>query len=150
MIDLPHLAAKRYALRCLTLRGHFADELIAKMKVKKFPPDHIAIVVQEMTELGYINDQELLESAVRGYMSKKIGLRSIAYKLAQKGVPQDLIEEELQKYNADDEIESIQSLLATRYRQRDLTNKKERDKVIASLSRKGFSLPTILQVIKSL
>src|SRR5689334_15115753 len=100
MDETPFLAAKRYALRCLTLRGHFAAELAEKMRGKKFPEDHISAVIQEMSDLGYINDQELLESSVKGYMARKIGLRSIAYKLAKKGVCQDLIEEELQKYDS--------------------------------------------------
>lgn len=148
MDENPTLAAKRYALRCLTLRGHFSSELIEKMKEKKYPLDHIESVIEEMTALGYINDRQHLEAAVKSYLARRIGLRTIAYKLSQKGVPRDLIEEELAKYNDDAEKEAIESLITTRYKTRNLADKKDRDKVVASLARKGFPLGLILQVLR--
>ncbi len=48
----------------------------------------------------------------------------------------------------DNSKSSIEKLLDSRYRSRDLSDRKERDKVIAGLMRKGHDLKDIFEVLK--
>lgn len=96
-------------------------------------------VVEECLKLGYLNDEEWTKSFVRLQSARKLGPRAIAQKLAAKGISKVAAEEALKVSGSKEQQKAaIAKLLSTRYRKRDLSDYKEKRKVVASLIRRGF------------
>lgn len=130
--------AKRYLIRILSKKGYFSVELLKKLKQKGVEEGVAAQLVEEFTEKGYVDDEALKESFVQSRINKHESASRIKQKLRSRGVVAKQID-----YEEENAEESIAYLLKTRYRSRDLTDFHERQKVIASLMRKGFPFDLI-------
>lgn len=142
--DAPLATVKNYVVKRLSLRSFAVCELAKELRKKKVGENHIQTLLQEFSQLGYLNDETWLENFISACSRKKLGPHAIAQKLYQKGFPQSQIEPLIA---ALDPKESLAKLLATKYKNRDLSDYKERQKVIASLCRKGFPLEDILAAL---
>lgn len=97
----------------------------------------------KMEEQGYINDARLAETLAERYAgSKKWGPRRILQELYQKGIPMELAKEATEELDTDFS-ESVEYHLCSKYRGRDLSDRKEVQKVIQGLMRLGFDYDTI-------
>jgi regulatory protein len=99
-----------------------------------------------LVSLGVIDDEAWVASFVRS-QSKRCGLRIIQQKLRAKGISADT-----SSFAGDSpaaENEAILHLLNTRYRKKDLSQTKEKQKVIASLMRKGFAYQQIIAALQN-
>lgn len=140
----PLATVRSYVIRRLALRSFSTQELSTLLRKKKAAPELIEATVEEFLALGYLNDEAWLESFLAYCSRKKLSPHAIAQKLYQKGYSQTQIETITTPL---DTKASLTQLLATKYKNRDLANYKERQKVIASLSRKGFSLEDIFSAL---
>jgi len=142
--------AKQYVLKRLAMKSFFTGELISKLTECLISPQTISMIIRECKHLGYLNDETWLEGFINTCKARKLGPRAIAMKMKSKGVSQDLITHWIEKcVNPDEQQEAILKLLATRYRNRDLSNYKEKSKVIAALLRKGYEFSTIQKVLEA-
>ena len=142
--------AKQFALRKLTAVNLCSYELRASLIKYLVSADAAEEVIEECLRLGYINDDEWLTGFVRRLAAKKKSRMEIRMKLQGKGIPEEVFAPYLDALcGAEEILLSIQGLLATRYRNRDLSDFKERQKVIAALARKGFSYDQIAQCLAS-
>lgn len=131
---------KRYALYLLSCRSYFSSDLEAKLFEKGFSPSCASSVVAFCQEKGYLNDREKIEQLVAKERSKGKGARVIYAKLKQKKMaPIDFSEEEEEK--------ALFQWLAKHVHKVDLSNQLEKQKLIAKLLRRGFSLSMILQAL---
>lgn len=142
---------KAFVYKKLSQRGYSSHEM-KKLLIKQFVSqeliDHILL---ECENAGFINDESYLESFIRSGQIKKWGPEHITQKLMLKGFDRETIKLKLQVHDLPNErVTRIQALLQTRYKTRDLTVFKERQKVIASLIRKGFSFEDIHCTLKQL
>lgn len=140
----PLSKVKSYVIKRLALRSFSTVELKNDLRKKKVSPELIGAVLEEFIHLGYLNDEAWLESFLAGSARKKRGPQAIAQKLYQKGYSQSQIEAIVSGL---DQKEPLAKLMATKYRNRNLGDYKERQKVVASLCRKGFALDEILQAL---
>lgn len=139
--------AKRLAYRKLAMRSFYSKELAEQLIERGATSDVAQTVIKELTTLGYLNDREWIEGTIRSLLRRKYGPKAIAYKLSMKGIPEDEFSEFIEK-TAENQSEQITLLLESKYRLRDLTDFKERQKVIAAVLRKGFSLSEVIKVIE--
>ena len=136
--------AKNYAIRRLSLQGMLSTALVRALKDRLVSEKAIREAVGELTDLGFVNDEEWAASYVRSQNNKKVGPRAIAQKLAHKGVRGERLEQALEKSRDPEEQKIlIQSLLKSKYAKRNLSDFKEKQKVIASLVRRGFDMNII-------
>lgn len=101
------ILAYRYALRSLVGKSQFSFELhkrIVTYILKKEPTiettnaNKIANdIIDKLTELRYINDDNLVESYIRSQLNKGFGPRNIKLKLQRKGIKGSTIEDALAK-----------------------------------------------------
>ncbi|MFT4553054.1 MAG: regulatory protein [Chlamydiales bacterium] len=139
-------ACRKYALYLLNLRVYTAHNFKKKLLEKEYSLESSEKVVRECIERGYLNDRLWSESFVRVQKGRKYGQAIIAQKLKIKGIEEGLIAEVLEKYrDTDGDQENIRTLLETRYRNRNLEDPREKQKVIASLLRRGFDYTSILK-----
>ena len=110
--------------------------------------DRIAeLLVQELTEKGYIDDRAYCCAYVRQATgSKAYSVSRIQMELRQKGVPESVIEEILEEFSVDDTAAARQAL------NKKLRTGGERDynKLYAFLMRKGFSSETVRKVLQEI
>lgn len=135
---------KQFVFRKLAKKSYYSEELIQKLKDNLVSTYSTNLILDECRNAGYINDDQWVEDYIRSCKNRKIGPRNIANKLREKGVPTEIIEEKLSQN--DDTIsqkEAIIGLINTKYRLKNLSDFKEKNKVIASLMRKGFNFDEI-------
>jgi regulatory protein len=149
--DLEYRQTKNYVLRRLAAQSQSAVEMAKKLKEKFVSQGNADRVIEEFKQLGYLNDHEWLSSFVKSNKAKNKSSQMISMKLRTKGFPQPDIENVLSEVvDPESDKTSILHLLNTKYRQRNLSDFKEKQKVIAALVRRGFEFSGIKSVIDEL
>lgn len=149
MTSLAYSEARKLLYKKLGMRSCNTVELRVWLKEKGASEKDIETLLLECQNLGYVDDAQWLASFVRSQRAKRYGKRTIALKLMQKGFSHDDISHALAEEGEDEET-AIRHLLQNRYRSRDMRDPRERQKVIASLARRGFSFATIQKILASL
>lgn len=150
---LEYQQAKQYALKRLSQMSMPSTTLSKSLQQKLVSKPTITRIIHDLNAAGYLNDNEWIASFIRLQKGKKMGPKAIAQKLAAKGLPTDQLTDQLNESLADEQsrdeqIHSIQQLLKTRYRSRNLSKFDEKRKVIGSLARRGFDLDIILKSVQ--
>lgn len=145
---LEYRQARQYAIKRLSLLHMPSTTLIKSLTQRLVSEGTIQRLIEELCSLGYLNDQEWIASFIRVQSQRKMGPRAIARKLASKGLSAGQVETTLREsQTTDDQKHSIKQLLSKRYRMRNLSDFKERKKVVAALVRRGFDLSLVLDLV---
>jgi regulatory protein len=148
-VDLEYKCAKRYVLKRLSEKSLHSSELASALKLRLVTENNIKKIIVECKELGYLKDRDWIESFIRCQTSRRQGPQTIAMKLRKKGINEaDFIELIEKRANTECQQSSINHLLTTKYRLKNLKDYRERQKVISSLLRRGFELNVIISSIK--
>ncbi len=146
--ELEHKGAKLYTYKRLARQNLSSADLMRLLSLKGVSPEIAAQVVNEMQNLGYVNDDSWAEAFIRQQRQLKKGRLFIASKLRRKGFSTEQVDAWLSEQHQDySEDAAIRKLLSTKYHKRNLQDFKEKNKVIASLVRKGFSLNDVLKAL---
>ncbi|MBQ2437518.1 MAG: regulatory protein RecX, partial [Clostridia bacterium] len=138
------------ALDLLSMRDYsrreLSDKLVTKAWEKKEQKDmdlgslkqQASDICDRLEELGLLNEERFARSYVdelirRKHLSKS-GLKTA---LIQKGVQRDIIETVLEEVDVDP-VEQIRELLATKFKNRDLTDEKQKTRTVNALLRLGY------------
>lgn len=138
------------ALDLLSMRDYsrreLSDKLVTKAWEKKEQKDmdlgslkqQASDICDRLEELGLLNEERFARSYVdelirRKHLSKS-GLKTA---LIQKGVQRDIIETVLEEVDVDP-VEQIRELLATKFRNRDLSDEKQKTRTVNALLRLGY------------
>ncbi len=142
---------KGYVLWRLSQQSYHSEQLRKLLQGRFVQPPTIEKVIQELKGSGYLDDRAWLQGFMRG-QERRYGLPLILLKLRAKGLSSSTLQTLAAEWERDpqQEIEAIQHLLKTRYRSKDLTQYKEKQKVVAALLRKGYSFEQIHQAFISL
>lgn len=139
--------AMKFALNRLSMRGYTAHELGKLLKEKLVTETNRQAVIDACADYGYLHDEKWAEGYVRGQVARKQGPAAIRKKLQEKGFTHETISTLLDEVGDDLQKEVVQKILATRYRNRDHSDPRERNKTIGALLRKGYSLDLIKDVL---
>lgn len=105
-------------------------------------------IIEELEENGYINDNNYIERAVNEFIAlNNLSLKEVKYKLMNKGISSNLIEdyissheEEMQNY----EINSAKTIILKKQ------NSMDEDALMQFLVKKGYKTSNIKQAIELL
>ena len=147
--------AKRRAMHLLGGRDYGRNELIEKLK-NNYSEKTAVTVADLMCEYGYVNDDRYAEKLARQYITvRKYGKSRAALMMRQKLLDAQTIETALDKYTSDDITGEIAEILRKKYSDRlflgGIEGKKEMQKVIAALARRGYGyndIKTALYIIQ--
>lgn len=140
---LEYQRVKNYALRRLSVQGYHSFLLKKLLLERLVQPILAQKIIEELSALGYLDDQAWLESFMRSQL-KRYGVRAIMAKLQAKGFSSEYVQKIAQQWrNPIDEQQTIERLLQTRYRSKDIKQFKDKQKIIASLLRKGYPFDSI-------
>ena len=137
------------ALDLLSLRDYsrreLSDKLVTKAWEKKEQKDmdlgslkqQASDICDRLEELGLLNEERFARSYVDELIRRKHLSRSgLKTALIQKGVQRDIIETVLEEVDVDP-VEQIRELLATKFRNRDLSDEKQKTRTVNALLRLG-------------
>lgn len=102
-------------------------------------------VIENLKEIGYINDENYIERAVSEFVNlNNLSIRELKYKLQSKGIKADMIEDYI--YNHMDELEeyeinSAKNIIVKKQ------NSMEEQKLIQSLLKKGYRMDSVKKAI---
>ena len=119
-----------------------------RQKFKSDEGELLDEVIDELTSIGYINDEEYIEKAVKEYMNlKNLSIQEIEYKLISKGLRKDLIDTYIYQNKEtllDYEIKSAKNILLKK------ENIKEREETINYLRKKRYMEDSLKIVIEEI
>ena len=138
------------ALDLLSMRDYsrreLSDKLVTKAWEKKEQKDmdlgslkqQASDICDRLEELGLLNEERFARSYVdelirRKHLSKS-GLKTA---LLQKGAQRDIIETVLEEVDVDP-VEQIRELLATKFKNRDFSDEKQKTRTVNALLRLGY------------
>ena len=127
----------------------YHSEMLKKLLRNKCVQSHtIERVIQEFQEKGLLDDALWIQFFMQS-QQKRYGMKVILAKLYAKGLTKESLEKISEEWQHSSEEENIRRILETKYRRKDLSDYKERQKAFVYLSRKGYSFETIQQVLNS-
>ncbi len=116
------------------------------LEKKEFSPAAIEQAVIRLQELGYLDDAALAENFIAG--SKTLGRRAIEYKLREKGLARETIQEALEALDEDTQLAAAKALVAKQAQKyAGLEEKIRRRKLSEFLARRGFDWDTITEAL---
>ena len=140
------------AYRLLAYRDRSVNEIRDRLKRKEFQPAVIGSVVEELTKLGYLDDEKFA-AAWAGSLArnKKVGPRYILNALAKKGVDRTVAHNAVsglfdEPAAEENEIEALVEQKTSLYK-RSLTPLQKKKRIYNFLIRRGFSYHAVMQVI---
>lgn len=137
--------ARERAYYLLSYRDHSKTELYRKLLDSAREEIALSIVTM-VEEQGLINDEKYAAKLSKYYLeTKKWGARRAAMEMRRKGLDKSLIDEALAECEVDT-VAQITSIIEKKYSGR-LDDFKEKQKVIAALSRLGFDYSDIKMAI---
>lgn len=105
-------------------------------------------IIEELKEKKLINDQRFAQSFFENYCYNLKGPLFIRYQLEQKGINQTLINEQIERYSPDLEVDNIKKVLEKeQLRLRAYPVNKQKELIVQKLRRDGFSFGLIMQVV---
>lgn len=138
--------AKQYAVKCLARKQYLSHELKKKLSEVHVSESTVSKAIAHFTQLGYLNDKDWIQQFISKQSGRRYGPKAIAQKLRQKGVSGSQIPS-LQ--TPSDETKQVRQILQTRFKSRDLSIPKEKQRAIAFLLRRGFSFSLILDSVNA-
>ena len=129
--------ARERIVRLLRDRDYPEAELRRKLELSWYPEQCIAEALKWARERHYVDDRRFAENYIRWNGEGK-SRRRLMYDLGQKGISRELAEELLEEMPPDEEAQIRKELKKLNYRPEN-ADLKERQRIAAKLSRRGYS-----------
>ena len=141
---LPKRAVRR-AMNLLKEKSYTKIQLVQKLRDNFYCEDHIAAALSYVESYGYVDDFAYATDFII-YRASQLSKRQIEQKLMQKGIDGKVIAQAFEAFYADgNEIEEEQQIqyFLQKKGYSGIKDEKQKQKLIASLLRKGFSMEKI-------
>lgn len=140
-----YVAIRHKIIELLSKKDYSKKEILAKMYSYGYSNIYAEPIIDELTKKGYVDDKDYCLNLINSY-SKKYGVHKIKAKLYEKGIEKEVISECLREV----ELGSYDVILKylQKYDYKDLTEYKERQKIVNKLIYRGFELQDINYAIE--
>ena len=130
----------------LATREHSKKEIIDKLLKKGYQKDVAAAACFKLEEYHYVDDELFAKHFIE--QNKKYSRAMLENKLRQKGIAGDIVDNAFEQFDDLDEIELCEKQMRKYINSKDMTKEGSKEKLFASLARKGFKFDVIKQVFK--
>ena len=138
------------AVTLLSLRSRTEKEIADSLRRNAYPEKTIARVMARLLEAGYLSDAAFAASWAASRTSKGMGARRIRMELRQKGVSQNEIDSALSAIDEDDMLSGAIRTAEKAARGKDLSSPADRQKILASLARRGYDYAIARQALQAI
>lgn len=149
-------SCREKALRLLENSPHSVTGLKRKLyNTRKFSSQDIMAVIDDLLKAGLLNDRQFAEEYVQYLKSTSIGRFKAIFKLKTKGLPQDIINDVMDRLWQDDDDDFPRAIDAAKRKCSSLQGKdqpaiKKLQAIARFLSARGFSMDVIRRVLDAL
>lgn len=148
-MDKEEKKASKKAMDLLLRQDRTEKELSERLYRAGFSEKAAAAAIAYVSSFGYLDDLRYASNYLfyhKGHQSKK----EIRFKLLNKGVPKDIIAQAMEEYAPEDEYEALRSQLGKRLKGKTVREleTKDKNKIIAYLSRKGYGIAAIRRAME--
>lgn len=147
-----YIKCKNSALKIIERTYKSEKELRDKLVLKGYDDHIIKLTINFLREYNLLNDTNYAKMYVKD-RSRNQGKNKIKYKLIQKGIDENIIEEELNKIDKDEIKKVVYEMALKKYRvlsKRENDNYKLTQKLYRFLMGKGYDYDLIKDVVKSI
>ena len=145
-LEARYRRALEAAAKQLSYRALSAGALRDKLTAKGFPEDAADWAVAWLSERGLLDDSAFAASVVRSYERRGYGPMRIRQELTKRGVSREDADGAMDGFEAD--LAKMTALLDKRLRG-DLSDRKEVDKAVAELQRRGYRWEDIRAALRA-
>lgn len=140
--------AKLRALHLLNTMGRTEEQLRQKLKQGGYTDEITEAAISYVKSFGYINDDAYARNLIESRKDKK-SRKEIYAQLIQKGLDKDIIDQAFEEcYGKEDAKEAIAEIIRKKRYDPQTADRKETQKILGYLTRKGFGYDDIRQVIQ--
>jgi len=145
LLSLIEKNARQQLGKYVSAQEHSSVQCRQFLARKKYSAELIDTLLKEFQTKKYIDDQRYVQILIASLVERKKSKRAIILKLKETHLPTELWEGKLKEiYNSEEEKENLKEQFdKLLFRYRDLPLNKQKEKVFASLYRKGFNLDDI-------
>ena len=136
------------SLGLLGRRMYTKKELFNKLAQKGYEVEVLEKVLQKLEEYHYVDDKLFAKQFVQS--NSKLSKRILKGKLAQKGISPDIIPEFIGERTQEDEYNLCLEQAKKYIKSKNVNDEKDKQKLQASLARKGFDFDTIKKVCRQI
>ncbi|MDD4955645.1 MAG: regulatory protein RecX [Candidatus Omnitrophica bacterium] len=137
--------ALNYSFLLLKYRPRSRQEIIERLKRKKYPASVIEKVITSLEENNYINDKEFVRLYIASCLSRGWGRRRIDYALKKLGIAEDARENA--SFDKQAFYERLKELVEKKISNKK-RDKKTYQKIVRNLAAKGFSYEDITRALE--
>ena len=142
--------AMEKAVALLAMRPRTQQEIADALRKNAYPARTIARVMARLDDAGYINDTNFAEQWAASRTGKGMGARRIRMELRRKGVDGDAIDEALSSIDEDEMLSGALKAARKAASGKDISDPKDRQKVLAALARRGYGYSEAKQALDML
>ena len=135
--------ARELAFDILSRKPVTKKELGEKLTQKGYDEAIVCEVTEELSELGYLDDEEYARLYLESCRAKLWGDKKIRYEMHQKGISDDIVSMVIEENCDEDETDEIVRTIIAKYASSDLTDIKTKAKVTRYLASRGFDFSLI-------
>jgi len=136
---------RQRALDLLARREHTRSELQRKLAPHSEDPDEVSELLDELARRGWLSDARFAESLVHDKQAR-FGSTRLAYELRQRGVPDDVVREQLAELK-DTELDRARQVWQSKFGVPP-EDAKDRARQMRFLQSRGFSLEVIGKILR--
>ncbi|MDO5294778.1 MAG: regulatory protein RecX [bacterium] len=142
--------AKLKAMDLLKRSDKTEQELRTKLKTSNFSEEAVNVALDYVMSYGYIDDERYASNYIRTKKKSK-SKRAIEFDLSAKGVDRETIANCMEEeFKYEDETEAIKKLIRKKVNNLDCLEEDKKQKLIASICRKGFSFEKVRTAFREL
>ena len=144
-------AALAKAASLLSLRSRTVKEMEEALQKSAYDEQTIAFVIRHLLDAGYLNDEAFALHWIRHRQSSGLGSSRILRELLFKGIDKELAVRCLQQVREEDDTSQEAALdraLDKILRGRNPDDPKERQRILAAMARRGFSIGDTLEALR--
>ncbi|KQN57029.1 RecX family transcriptional regulator [Serratia sp. Leaf51] len=135
-----------YAVSLLAKRDYASGELMRVLNKLTEDREDIDKALSRLVECGYLDDHRLITHLIDKHIRKRHGPVRIKQEIRQKGFPQELVEQVLEKVDVD-WYAMARELKVSKFGDETPSEAKEKNKQIRYLQYKGFSMDMIFEAL---
>lgn len=144
--DAEYQRAKKRATYLLGSHAYSSAALREKL-LKNYSAETTDRVMEDMLRYGFIDDEDYAKRLANALINgKKYGLRRAKAEMRRKGVPEELTEQTLLEFDREEMTDALTDLVRKKYSDK-ITDREQRQKVIAALARRGYGFGEIKEAI---
>ncbi|WP_025123407.1 MULTISPECIES: regulatory protein RecX [unclassified Serratia (in: enterobacteria)] len=135
-----------HAVSLLARRDYASGELARALSKMTENRENIDKALSRLVECDYLDDNRLIKHLIDKHIRKKHGPVRIKQEIRQKGFPQELVEQALEKVDVD-WYAMARELKVSKFGDEMPSEAKEKNKQIRYLQYKGFSMDMIFEAL---